>query len=485
MPPARVSSTWQPTQSFRNAVPDGACPLWSLSAKDLSVAYANGLSADEVIAATLARIQEVNPRLNAIVTLDEAGAIRAAGLSAQRWKQGAPASPLDGVPVTIKDNILVAGLRATWGSRLYSDYVPDQDETPVQRLREAGAVILGKTNVPEFSMHGFTDDQVFGVTGNPWDPALTPGGSSGGAVASVASGMGAIAFGTDGGGSIRRPAAHTGLVGFKPSRNMVPRGKGFPAILHDFEVIGPIARCVDDVIRSMEIISGAAWSRSSNEPRVKRPRIAYAPVFEDAPVDPFIKDIIEQTVAQAKSLGLDIERLSPFGLAAPLGQVWPVISQTGIAWLLEQHMGWSGKVSPAIAEMAAKGENYTAQDYLNALDAVAAMGCSFGSLFERYDFLITPTTAAMPWQAGESHPSVIDGKAVGPRGHAVFTPFANAVGLPAISLPCRIEGDAHPVGLQIIAARGCDWTLLEFAREYENRLFPHRWPVSTLPDARY
>ena len=460
-------------------------PLWSLSAKELSAGYANGLSSHDVIAATLARIREVNPRLNAIVTLDEAGAIRAAELSAARWKQGAPASPLDGVPVTIKDNILVAGLRATWGSRLYDNYVPDQDELPVRRLREAGAVILGKTNVPEFTLHGFTDNALFGVTGNPWDPALTPGGSSGGAVASVASGMGAMAFGTDGGGSIRRPAAHTGLVGFKPSRNMVPRGKGFPAILHDFEVIGPIARCVDDVIQAMEIISGSAWSRSKDQADVKRPRIAYAPAFDDAPVDPLIRDVVDQTVAAARSLGLDIERLSPFGLTGPLGQIWPVISQTGVAWLLERQVGWKEKVSPAIAEMAAAGERHTSRDYLNALDTIAEMDRTFGSFFERYDFLITPTTAAMPWPARESHPKLIDGKPVGPRGHAVFTPFANALGLPAISLPCRIDGDDLPVGLQIVAARGRDWALLVFAREYESRLFPHRWPpVATWGDER-
>jgi hypothetical protein len=150
-------------------------PLWSLSARELSLAYADGLSPDEVIAATLARIDEINPQLNAIVTLDTAGAFSSAEASARRWKAGRSIGPLDGVPVTIKDNILAAGLRATWGSRLYRDFIPDTDETPVARLREAGAVILGKTNVPEFTLHGFTDNELFGVTGNPWNPAFTPG----------------------------------------------------------------------------------------------------------------------------------------------------------------------------------------------------------------------------------------------------------------------------------------------------------------------
>jgi len=282
-------------------------PLWSLNASELAVAYAGGLSPSEVTLATLARIGGVNPRLNAIITLDKAGALQTAENSARRWKDGRPLSALDGVPVTIKDNILAVGLRATWGSRLYSDYVPDQDELPVRRLRDAGAVILGKTNVPELTLHGFTDNALFGTTGNPWNPELTPGGSSGGAAASVASGMGALALGTDGGGSIRRPAGHTGLIGFKPSRDTVKRGNGFPAILYDFEVVGPIGRCVDDIIRTMEIIAGPVWPRLLREPASGYPRIAYAPNFNGAPVDPFIRNVVDRTVAAARSLGLDIE----------------------------------------------------------------------------------------------------------------------------------------------------------------------------------
>jgi aspartyl-tRNA(Asn)/glutamyl-tRNA(Gln) amidotransferase subunit A len=295
-------------------------------------------------------------------------------------------------------------------------------------------------------------------------------------VAAVASGMGALALGTDGGGSIRRPAGHTGLVGFKPSRDTVPRDHGFPAILHNFEVAGPIARCVDDVISAMEIIAGANWSRRASEPMIQRPRIAYAPTFSGAPVDPFIRDRVDRTVAEAQSLGLEIERVSPFELADPLAQVWPVISQTGVAWLLASKPDWKDKVSLAIADMAAAGDRHTAKDYLNALDTIAMMERKFDAFFERYDFLITPTTAAMPWPAKQSHPSEIDGKPVGPRGHAVFTPFANALGLPAISLPCRIGDDQMPVGVQIIAARDRDHPLLSFAREFESRLFVHRWP---------
>jgi len=295
-------------------------------------------------------------------------------------------------------------------------------------------------------------------------------------VAAVAAGMGVIALCTDGGGSIRRPAAHTGLVGFKPSRDTVRRDKGFPAILHDFEVVGPIARSVDDIIRSMEVIAGPAWQRLVNEAVVQRPRIAYAPSFGGAPVDPFIRGVVDQTVARMRSLVSDIELISPFDLAEPLGQIWPIISQTGVAWLLAQHRDWQDMVAPAIAEMEAAGRKYGAKDYLNALDTISQMKRTFEHLFDRYDFLITPTTAAMPWPAAESHPPAIDGQPVGPRGHAVFTPFANALGLPAISLPCAVDDGALPVGLQIVAAQNRDWPLLAFARECEDRLFVHRWP---------
>jgi len=460
-------------------------PLWMLSASELSSAYADGLSPTDVVAAILDHIEHVNPALNAIVTLDADGARRAAEASTRRWNSGSPLSPLDGVPITIKDNILVEGMRATWGSRLYADFVATVDEWPVRRLREGGAVILGKTNVPEFTVHGFTHNDLFGTTGNPWNTALTPGGSSGGAVAAVSTGMGAIALCTDGGGSIRRPAAHTGLVGLKPSRGMVPRGDGFSAILGDFEVAGPVARCVDDVLLTMDVIAGPKWLETKTTPRNETARIAYAATFDDAPVDPAISRAVLDTIEQLRSFGHDVAAIQPFKLAEPLTTIWPVISQTGVAWLLSQHPGWQGRVAPEIAQMAVAGERLSAREYLGALDAIAAMRPAFETFFERYDFLITPTTAAMPWPARESYPKIIDGKDVGPRGHAVFTPVANALGLPAISLPCRVERGAVPIGFQVFAAWNGDRQLLQFAQAYERRSHPHQWPLlPSSPESR-
>src|SRR5262249_49141727 len=199
------------------------------------------------------------------------------------------------------------------GHRLYADFVPARDELPVARVRAAGAVILGKTNVPEFTLQGYTDNPLFGPTRNPWNLALTPGGSSGGAVACVASGLGPIALGTDGGGSIRRPASHVGVVGLKPSRGRVPRCDGFPTIPLDFEAVGAIARTVGDVVLAMRAITdpdardpaSAAFTdapfAAAEEPR--RRRILYVPTFAGAPVDPEIAASVAASARAFERLG--------------------------------------------------------------------------------------------------------------------------------------------------------------------------------------
>jgi aspartyl-tRNA(Asn)/glutamyl-tRNA(Gln) amidotransferase subunit A len=382
------------------------------------------------------------------------------------------------VPLTIKDNILAKGLRATWGSRLYADYVPQHDEEPVARLRGAGAVILGKTNVPEFTLQGYTDNALFGPTRNPWNLALTPGGSSGGAVAAVACGIGPIALCTDGGGSIRRPSAHTGLIGFKPSRGMAPRGEGFPAILHNFEVVGPVARTVDDVALTMSVIGGPAGSGLGAAVLDRPLRILHATAFGDEPVDPVIAQAVADTAELFKQASHRVEQAARFDLATPVGAIWPVISASGLAWLLSKHRDADAKVSPAMAEMARAGAGYSAADYLASLNAIGTVKREFDALFVQIDILLTPATAAMPWPATQTHPTEIAGRPVGPRGHAVFTPFANALGLPAISLPCRVRPDDMPIGFQLCAAEGQDALLLTLARDYQREFGQDfAWPL--------
>lgn len=451
-------------------------PLWTLTATELVEAYsARTATPSEAVESIFARHDTVNPQLNAVVTLDRAGARTAAAGSTARWCIGAPKSALDGVPITIKDNINVAGLRTTWGSRLYADNVPTRDETPVIRLRDAGAIILGKTNVPEFTVHGITDNTLFGPTRNPWNPTLTPGGSSGGAVAAVAAGIGPLALCTDGGGSIRRPAGHTGLIGFKPSRGLVPRAHGLPAILNDFEVAGPIGRSLDDVSTMLGILADdrSIAPQATSEPL----RIAYIPTFADAPVDPQIARSVAVAAGIFTAQGHRVVRLDNFVLAEPIGKIWPILSETGVAWLMDQHPGRDGEISDAIVAMARRGRAHTARDYLAMLQTIAAVEQEFTALFARFDVLLLPTTAAQPWPIGLSHPEIIAGRPVGPRGHAVFTPFANALGLPAISIPGQPGDNGLPIGVQLCGARDADKLVLRAAaiigaRASTARVFP-------------
>jgi aspartyl-tRNA(Asn)/glutamyl-tRNA(Gln) amidotransferase subunit A len=453
--------------------------LWQLSAAELGAAYRDGSATPEdALTSVLTRLDAVNPKINAVVTLDRSGAQRAADESTQRWKEGRPLSPLDGVPVTIKDNILVGGMRATWGSRLYADYIPERDEEPVARLRQAGAVIIGKTNVPEFTLHGTTRNELFGVTRNPFGLALTPGGSSGGAAAAVASGIAPLALGTDGGGSIRRPAAHTGLVGFKPSTGIVPRSGGFPVILHDFEVAGLLTRSVGDCILAMNTIGGPRWWRSDGEGGATSLRILHVAAFGDEPVDAGIRMAVADVAARLASLGHRVMHAPRFNLARPVGYIWPVISCSGLYKLLSQHDGFETRIGPEIAELARRGAGYSAADYAAALASIAELRKSFDALFNDIDVLLTPATAAMPWPAEETHPPMIAGQEVGPRGHAVFTPFANVLGLPAISLPCPVAAGSLPIGVQLCMAKDRDAELLAFALACERAFAkPFAWPL--------
>ena len=209
--------------------------------RELSAGLRSGsLTAEALLDRCLERIRRLDPQLNSFVALDEAGARAAAKASDARLAGGTARSALEGIPLSVKDNIHAAGLPTTWGSRALAGVLPNGDELPVARLRAAGAVVVGKTNVPELTLEGYTKNDLFGVTRNPWDTRLTPGGSSGGAAAGVAAGLVPGAIGTDGGGSVRRPACHTGLVGWKPSTGRIPRVDGLPAILTDFETIGTL-----------------------------------------------------------------------------------------------------------------------------------------------------------------------------------------------------------------------------------------------------
>ncbi|MGQ0524614.1 MAG: amidase, partial [Betaproteobacteria bacterium] len=341
------------------------------------------------------------------MTLDTEGAHAAARASEQRMMRGERLSELDGVPVTIKDNIQVKGLRATWGSELYRDYVPQRDELAVARLRSAGAVIVGKTNTPEFALSGFTDNRLFGPTRNPWQTGLTPGGSSGGAVATLAAGIAPIALGTDAGGSIRRPASYAGVVGFRPSTGRIARAHGFPPMAGDFQVIGPAARTVDDVAMLLRHLSGpdpidlTSLRAPQQEGGAQRSlRIRCVINMGNAPIEPDIVDSVREAIATLKSLGHEVaEGDAPYDVAN-IDQIWGTLSAAGLARVLTTYAGWREKIHPSLVPVAERGATVTGIEYVQALDAVTEVRRSMAQVFDQYDVLVTPTCAAHPWPIG-------------------------------------------------------------------------------------
>lgn len=468
--------------------------LWQLSAAQLVAGYrAREFSPVQAAASCLARIQLWQPALNALVCVDTAGALRAANASQARWAAGTALGPLDGVPLTLKDNLHAAGLPTTWGSALLRGYLPPRDELPVQRLRDAGAVLLGKTNLPEFALQGYTDNRISGPTRNPWDRTRTPGGSSGGAAAAVAAGCGPLALCSDGGGSTRRPASHTGLVGFKPSVGVVPRAHGLPEIFLDYEVVGGLARNVADVRTLMGEVGNLQPLPPHLPPSAAGRRLLYIPRFGQHPVDPGITARVREAAHLFESLGYQVEEAAHFDLAEDVNALWSTLSCAGLAWMLARASQFpafrlAAGASPALnlcteaaqAQVQA-GQAASGTALFDVLAAVHTLRQRLAALFARHDFLLTPATAALPWPVGDTHPAHIDGQQVGPRGHAVFTAFANAAGLPAIALPTApVRG--LPTGLQLVGRPLADAGLLALAAEFEQAqgLQPS-WPCHTDP----
>ncbi|WP_445400672.1 amidase [Zobellella sp. An-6] len=456
---------------------------WRLGALELAAAYAAGtLTPLAVVEALGERIARLNPELNALITINPAAREDAAAATA-RWAEGTPLSPLDGVPLTVKDHLNVEGLTTTWGNRALAGRIAEEDELAVARCRAAGLVILGKTNVPEFTLEGYTDNALFGVTRNPWNPALTPGGSSGGAVAAVAAGLCPLALGTDGGGSIRRPASHTGLVGLKPSIGAVARAGSLPQVMLDFEVVGPLARTVADAEALYRVIEGpdrrdqgSLWARPAA--KVGPLRILYVPRFGEQPLDPEIAESVERAVAVLEGLGHRVTRGAlPFGLAA-VDRFWPMMGAAAVAAIFDA----LPQAEPAAAErfraLAAQGRQLPAADYLGGWEGIRRFRERVSLAFEAVDIIITPSAAALPWPATEPYPPEIAGQAVGPRGHAIYTGWVNACGHPAINLPAPPSADGLPIGFQLVGAFGQDAQLLQLAADYERANGRGwRWPA--------
>lgn len=459
---------------------------WTLGAAALSAAYRAGRLDPVTVAEDLAaRIAALNPGLNAYVALAD-DLMAQAEASRARWAAGRPLSPLDGVPVAIKDNLHIAGLPTTWGSHVLNGPAK-ADELPVARLRAAGALLVGKTNTPEFAVEGYTSNARFGTTRNPWDPALTPGGSSGGSVAAVAAGLACVALGTDGGGSTRRPAGHTGLYGLKPSIGRIARGGGMPQILMDFEVIGGFARELADLTLLYRILAGPdrgdPTSRALPEAPTTRQglRILSVPLLGSHPCDPQILDAHRALARRLQNLGHHVtEGALPLDLSE-IDAFWGHFAQIGLDRLAATLPGMAVKASPQYLAMAEMGRDLPATALFAALQAVQRLRADCARFFSDWDVILMPCAAAQPWPADHSHPEEIAGQKVGPRGHAVYTGWVNAAGHPALAVPAGRDANGLPIGCQLIGDMGAEALLLDLAGALaaaEKRAW--KWPAFAL-----
>jgi aspartyl-tRNA(Asn)/glutamyl-tRNA(Gln) amidotransferase subunit A len=462
--------------------------LWALAATELQRRYRErSLTPSAVVEAVLARIDAVNPRLHAVVARRDDALRAEAAAATRRYAEGRPRGPLDGIPLTVKDSLFTRELPTTCGTDALRGFTPGHDELAWARARDAGALLLGKTNVPEFANEGYTANPLFGVTGNPWDPALTPGGSSGGAVAAVAAGMGPLAIAQDGGGSIRRPASHTGLVGLKPSLSAWPRDQVLPGLLLDFDCIGPVGRTVADVRLLFETVRGPSpldrtslsAAQAAAAPRRAAPLcVRYVEHLNGNPLDRQIAASCRRAVERLAALGHRVQAGDlPLDVAFVL-EAWPQIGQVGLAATFDRHPAWEAQASPKYREAAAAGRQVSGSRVWQIMENVRRLRRDSVAMFEGVDVIVMPAAAALPWPAHEAYPPVIDGQAVGPRGHAVYTGWVNAAGLPGLALPADPSAEGLPIGIQLIGPYGADDLLLDLGAAYE-AAFPWapRWPA--------
>jgi len=448
--------------------------LCSLTAVQLMEGYrTRQFSPVEVAAAVIKRIEERNPQLNAFNFLSRE-TLQDAKASEARWMSGMPQGLLDGVPVSIKDIILTRGWPTLRGSKTVDPKGPWNDDAPVTaRLREHGAVLIGKTTTPEFGWKGVTDSPLTGITRNPWNPAKTPGGSSGGAAAAVAAGMGPLAVGTDGGGSIRIPCSFTGLFGLKASFGRVPAWplSPFGTVAH----VGPITKSVADAALMLNVIAqpdARDWHALPYDPRdwrmgleqgVRGLRIAWSPNLGYAKVDAEVLSIVQQSIKVFEDLGARVEQKDPgFENAGPVFQAhW----FSGAAFLLK-NMKNKELIDPGLIEVATQGEKITAQELLDAQLKRGALGTHMNLFHRDYDLLLTPTLAVPAFDAGLEFPQQSNG-----RRWTDWTPFTypfNLTQQPAASVPCGLTKDGLPVGLQIVGPRYADALVLRAARAFES-----------------
>jgi aspartyl-tRNA(Asn)/glutamyl-tRNA(Gln) amidotransferase subunit A len=458
-------------------------PAFISATELLSLYRSRSLSPVEVTQACLDRIGALDADLNAFVLVDGDAALEAARASEERWINGEPLGLVDGVPATIKDLILTKGWPTLRGSKVISPDQPWEEDAPATaRLREHGAVLLGKTTTPELGHKGVTDSPLTGITRNPWNRAMTPGGSSGGAAVAAATGMGALHVGTDGGGSIRIPASFSGIFGLKPSFGRVPAYplSPFGTVAH----VGPMARTVSDAALMLRVLAcpdprdwfafpyGDKDFLACVDEGITGMKVAFAPTLNGAPVDAEVSALVRRAAEEFSTLGADVEEVT---LEMPdVGQVffvhWAVGAVTVMAGFTEEQ---KALMDPQLRGFETAGAALSLLDYQQAVQARGRLGAQMNLFHQRYDLLLTPTMPIPAFEAGLNEPNCPE-----EGGWIDWTPFSypfNLTQQPAASIPCGLTAAGLPVGLQIVGPMHRDDLVLRAARAYE-RLHPIALP---------
>ena len=452
-------------------------PIFASATDIASAVRAGEVSAAEVVEAHLAHIHRHNPGLNAIVTLDEEGARAAAHAADEAQARGEPLGLLHGVPVTIKDAIETAGLRTTGGTLHLAHHIPTEDATAVARLRAAGAIVLGKTNVPVLSAAVEVNNPLFGRTNNPWDPSRTPGGSSGGSAAAVASGMTPLDLGADIGGSLRIPASFCGVCALKPTEHRVPTAghipplPGYPQAVRHMNTLGPLARTVDDLALALRVIAGPDRRQPHLPPVPLGPvpdtaldglRLAWTPTLGTLPVTADVQRLLRHLIDRLDGSGCRVEQRFPEEIDMQhTVEVWVAMAQAERNWTMRLPEDPATDVPDA-------------RQYARTLMQRDALTRRLEDFFDACDALLCPATGipAFPHMEDPA-PFVIEAEEV--PYYLPLTPFNmifNITGHPVVVLPLGLTTSGLPVGVQVVGRRWGEARLLGLARALFSILGP-------------
>jgi len=437
------------------------------------------LPSEEITEIIIERIEKINPIINAFCTPTFEMARKMAIEADDKLKRGEKLGLLHGLPTSIKDEMPIKGIRTTYGSKLFEDNIADIDDVCVERLKKAGVVILGKTNMSPFGFIAVTNNLIFGETLNPWNLERTSGGSSGGAAAAMASGLGYLALGADGGGSIRTPSCFCGLYGIKPSLGRVPvyptHGVQFDSLTH----YGPIVRYVKDAALMLDAIKGPynadmytlpeeniSYLENVDE-KPKKLKIGYSVDLGFAKVvDPEVKESFLNSVTKFEEFGWIVEpaKIKIRNPERILLTYHSVLFNYDLGSKLKD---WKDKMYPDLVKAVEAGEGAKGNDYARSLARRKILFEKFHEYFKKYDILLTPSTALPAFELGISFPTKIGGKIVSPTAWMPFSAPFNLTGLPAATIPCGRSSEGLPIGLQIVGNRFNDLIVLQVSKAFE------------------